>query len=465
MIKNLEISQEAIELISPQKATQMNILPLRVEGGTLLVGATEPFNTAYLNDIAFYTGLKVLPQSMPLEAIQENLKRLLDTDSNQSHAQAKPDPAISDFSIVESVDQLIREAIKCAASDIHFESFEEYFRVRFRLDGHLTEISTFPPKKSAQIISRIKILANLDISERRRPQDGRITYQYNNYFVDIRVSILPTSYGEKIVLRILDRNQLRLDFPSLGLEVEHQKLFAKYLRYPFGMILVTGPTGSGKSTTLYAALRQIHSVEKNILTIEDPVEYNIPGINQSAAKPEIGYTFANALRTFLRQDPDIIMVGEIRDKETAEIAIRAALTGHLVLSTLHTNDSISAIIRLIDMGVEPFLVASSVKLIIAQRLVRTLCKCKTEKVEDGKIIYTKTGCPECKFSGYRGRTALHEFFEVDEEISDMISKNASLSQLRSKVYQKGFKTLKDIGLDKIHAGSTTLEEVLRETML
>ncbi len=464
MNQQIEMTKEALQLISPKKAAQMNILPLRVEEGTLFVGAAEPFNKNFLDDIAFYAGLKVVAEALSPEIIRMYLLELQSTDSGQpdNHQQIKATPH-TDFSVINYVEQIIREAIVSAASDIHFEVFEEFFRIRYRIDGHLAEIAQITPQKSAQVISRIKILANLDISERRRPQDGRIKFQHGNYFIDIRVSCLPTSFGEKIVLRILDRNQLRLDFTALGFDETQQQILGKYLKYPHGMILATGPTGSGKTTTLYAALQHIHSIEKNILTIEDPVEYNLPGINQSAVKPDIGYTFAGALRTFLRQDPDVIMVGEIRDRETAEIAIRAALTGHLVLSTLHTNDSLSAIIRLIDMGIEPFLVSSSVRLILAQRLVRTLCTCKTFDPESNS--YVKKGCPTCKFSGYKGRTALHEFFEITEEMSEMISKGATLSQLRNKAIETGFITLKEDGMKKISLGLTTPEEVLRETML
>lgn len=467
MNKKIEINNDALQLVSPQKAVQMNILPLRIDKGILHVGAVEPFNKNHLDDIAFYTGLKVVPTPFPLEIIHETLKSVLSSDTVYTGNQPIPkETIVSDSSVIEYVEQIIREAVKLTASDIHFEVYEEFFRIRYRIDGHLCEISNIAPQKSAQVISRIKILANLDISERRRPQDGRIKFQYGTYFVDIRVSCLPTSFGEKIVLRILDKNQLRLDFETLGLDEIQRATLKKYLKYPYGMILVTGPTGSGKSTTLYVALQQLHSIEKNILTIEDPIEYNLPGINQSAVKPDIGYTFAAALRTFLRQDPDVIMIGEIRDKETAEIAIRAALTGHLVLSTLHTNDSISAIIRLIDMGVEPFLVASSVKLILAQRLVRTLCKCKTSiQTPDGETEYKAHGCTECKFTGYKGRTALHEMFEIDEELSELISRNVSLPELRSKTLEKGLRSLKEIGNNKIKLGITTMEEVLRETML
>lgn len=315
-------------------------------------------------------------------------------------------------------------------------------------------------------------MANLDISEKRRPQDGKIRFSHNNNDIDIRVSSLPTSFGEKIVLRILNRSQMQLELSKLGLDNDQLELLQKKIHLPYGMILVTGPTGSGKTTTLYAALQQIHSIEKNILTIEDPIEYNLEGINQSNVKPEIGYDFANALRSFLRQDPDVIMVGEIRDHETAEIAIRSSLTGHLVFSTLHTNDSISAITRLIDMGVEPYLVSSSVKLIIAQRLVRKLCECSAglnNNISDSLVVshdgYIRNGCAKCSYTGYSGRTAIFEFLAIDEKIADLISQKASSAVIKKTALENGFKSLKESGMEKIKLGLTTYDEVLRETTL
>ena len=312
-------------------------------------------------------------------------------------------------------------------------------------------------------------MAGLDISEKRKPQDGKIKYRNKSYDVDIRVSTLPTSFGEKTVLRILDKSNLELDVEKLGLAKDQLSIVLKNLQRPYGMILVTGPTGSGKSTSLYSFLNSIHRVEKNILTIEDPIEYNIPGINQCNVKPDIGFSFANALRSFLRQDPDIIMVGEIRDKETADIAVRAALTGHLVFSTLHTNDSISAITRLIDMGVDAFLVAASVKLIIAQRLVRKLCSCKskTQTGSNGTQInsFARNGCFECGMTGYRGRTALFEILEITEDLAELISSEASITEIRNKALENGFVSLRQSGLSKIQSGITTNEEVIRETTL
>ncbi|HEX3072195.1 MAG TPA: GspE/PulE family protein, partial [Ignavibacteriales bacterium] len=322
------------------------------------------------------------------------------------------------------------------------------------------------------VASRLKIMADLDISEKRRPQDGRIRFPHNNKTVDIRVSTLPTSYGEKIVLRILDKSNIQLELSTLGMSAEQFGIIEQNIKLPYGMILVTGPTGSGKTTTLYAALKHIHSVEKNIMTVEDPIEYNLEGINQSAVRPEIGYDFASALRSFLRQDPDIVMVGEIRDKETAEIAIRASLTGHLVFSTLHTNDSVSAITRLIDMGIEPFLVAASVKMIIAQRLVRKLCACKIKNGKDylqnllkTENSYKKNGCAKCGGTGYKGRTALYEVLKINEELTELITSGAPLGQIKAKAKEGGFISLRDIGVEKINSGITDHEEVLRETML
>lgn len=365
---------------------------------------------------------------------------------------------ISSLSNIDFVDQFIGNAIKINASDIHFECSENTFRVRYRVDGHLREVHATSSAKSSSVMSRLKIMANLDISEKRRPQDGRIRFGNNKNAVDIRVSTLPTNYGEKIVLRILDKSQVELDLAKLGMNRQQLEILQNKIKIPYGMILVTGPTGSGKTTTLYSTLKEINSVEKNILTIEDPIEYDLEGINQSNVKSDIGYDFANALRAFLRQDPDVIMVGEIRDKETAEIAIRASLTGHLVFSTLHTNDSISALTRLIDMGIEPFLVASSVKLIIAQRLVRKICGCRKTNVKEKE-------CTVCGGTGYKGREALFEIVEITEDLSELISRNATHREIKTLAVNNGFKSLRDSGEEKINLGITTKEEVWRETML
>ncbi|MGD8782116.1 MAG: GspE/PulE family protein [Ignavibacteria bacterium] len=472
---NLEnIPAEVSGLLQPEIAFENNILPLKRENGTLFVGLPDINDLKLINDLGFDTGLKIEPVEIPAEVILNKLKELYpDYEFQAGNGYQNGSGNItSDYSNVEFVNQVISAAIKSKVSDIHFEALEDSFRVRCRIDGYLREISRIPKQRSAGICSRIKVMANLDISERRRPQDGRIRFNYQGRDVDIRVSFLPANYGEKIVLRLLDKSQLKLDLSKLGLTNKQLELVQEKIKLPFGMILLTGPTGSGKTTTLYAALRHIHTIEKNILTVEDPIEYNLEGINQCNVKPDIGFDFANALRTFLRQDPDVIMVGEIRDSETAEIAIRSSLTGHLVFSTLHTNDSVSGISRLIDMGIEPFLVASSVKMIIAQRLVRTLCNCKVKETNptitkeiNSENIYKKKGCEKCNFTGYTGRTAIYEMFNVSEEIAEMISGHAATAEIKRKAKEQGFKTLRESGIEKILQGVSTYEEVLRETTL
>ncbi|HEX2961748.1 MAG TPA: GspE/PulE family protein [Ignavibacteriales bacterium] len=474
-----EITPEALSLLPAKKAYEENVLPLKVEKGEFHVGLSGARNQKVINEIAFYTGYRIIPHEVPQEIILAKLKEVYPASAAEERrgaSEQKSDPSMDVASLegsnVEFVNQVIQGAVKSGSSDIHLEVYENLFRVRYRIDGHLREMFNLPKERSQAVISRLKIMANLDISEKRRPQDGRIRFPYQDKTIDIRLSTLPTNFGEKVVLRILDKSQVQLDLRKLGLNESQHSTLSKNLRLPYGMILVTGPTGSGKTTTLYASLKEIHSVEKNILTAEDPIEYNLEGINQSSMRPDIGYDFASALRTFLRQDPDIIMVGEIRDKETAEIAVRASLTGHLVLSTLHTNDSVSAITRLIDMGIEPFLVSSSIKLIIAQRLVRTLCCCRKESQKKSlhdilktETVYEKNGCEKCSFTGYKGRSAIYEILEIDEDIAEMIPLNMREKEIRQKALEKGFITLRDSGLEKIKSGLTTYEEVLRETML
>ena len=466
----MEISNDALALLSVKKAFELNVIPVKILNGALHLGISNKYDQKVINDLSFYTGLKIVPVEMPSDVILNKLKEVYDTsEMNITNGEdQKQDNAITDYSNVDFVNQVISNAIKTGASDIHFEGYETIYRVRYRIDGHLREILNLPKTRSLAIASRLKIMANLDISEKRRPQDGRIRFNYNSKTIDLRVSILPTNFGEKIVLRILDKSQVELDLTKLGLNSSQLEILSRNIKNPYGMILVTGPTGSGKTTSLYSILKTIHSVEKNILTIEDPIEYNLDGINQSSVRPEIGYDFANALRSFLRQDPDIIMVGEIRDKETAEIAIRASLTGHLVFSTLHTNDSISAITRLIDMGIEPFLVSSSVRIIVAQRLVRILCSCKvksTKKVMGLEHHYDKKGCEKCSYTGYKGRRAIFELFEINNDLADMISKNSPYKEIKNKAIENGFLSLRDSGIEKILSGATTIEEVWRETML
>lgn len=475
----VNISDEVKTIISQKKIVEYNILPLKVEDGSLYIGIANKNNRRIINDLNFYTGRKIIPVEMPSEIILKKIKEIyfLDDEKKElaketNNTESSNENYIMEGSNVEFVNQVITGAIKSGSSDIHFETFENSLRIRYRIDGQLREVFNLQKEKSMAVASRLKIMANLDISEKRRPQDGRIRFSYNDKMVDIRLSTLPTNYGEKIVLRILDKSQLQLDLTKLELNEEQLKILYKKLSIPYGMILVTGPTGSGKTTTLYASLRHIHSVEKNILTVEDPIEYNLDGINQSNVRPDLGYDFAGALRTFLRQDPDIIMVGEIRDRETAEIAIRASLTGHLVLSTLHTNDSISAVTRLIDMGIEPFLVASSVKLIIAQRLVRRLCSCKVPSQNKSMkeflktdVLYDKCGCEKCSYTGYKGRLAIFELLDVTDDFCELVTKNSGVKELRERADESGFISLRESGIEKIRSGLTTYEEVLRETML
>ncbi|MGD8781984.1 MAG: GspE/PulE family protein [Ignavibacteria bacterium] len=468
------IPKEIVSTISAQTAFEKNVLAIKKNNGTLSVAMPNVKNIKLVNDLSFDTGFKINPVEVPAELILEKLKEYYPDYNTGSNGlpESGNENINGNYSNVEYVNQVISSAIKQKASDIHFEVMENAYRVRYRIDGHLTEVSNIKKSRSAAIISRIKIMSNLDISEKRRPQDGRILFAHENKNIDIRVSCLPASFGEKVVLRILDKSQLNLELKSLGLNDAQYELFRNKIKSPFGMILVTGPTGSGKTTSLYAALKEIHSIEKNILTIEDPIEYNLDGINQCNVKSDIGFNFANALRSFLRQDPDIIMLGEIRDQETAEIAIRSSLTGHLVFSTLHTNDSISGITRLVDMGVEPYLVAASVKLIIAQRLVRKLCDCKVPD-DKAKIIgnveikksFKKKGCPKCKFTGYKGRMAIFELFEVTDEIAELITANKPLAVIKEKALKNNFISMRESGIEKIKNGITTYEEVLRETML
>lgn len=463
-------------IIPAQYAFENNVLPIRLDARDFYVALQNKEDIRLIKDIEFNTGYNIIPSELPGEVILKKLRELFPEGGEQNSSQGISNNiqsnSISNYSNIDIVNQIIGNALREGASDIHLEVFESQFRVRYRIDGYLREVLNMPYHKSLPVISRIKIMSNLDIAEKRRPQDGKIKYQSDNHSIDIRVSSLPTVYGEKIVLRLLDQSNLQLNLAKLGLDEKQLETFTRVLKVPYGMVLVTGPTGSGKTTTLYAALKYIHSVDRNILTIEDPVEYNLEGINQSHVKPDIGYDFSTALRAFLRQDPDIIMVGEIRDRETAEVAIRASLTGHLVLSTLHTNDSVSAITRLIDMGIEPYLVSAALKLVIAQRLVRNLCDCKVvdsshpnNSLPSGSVVYKKSGCDRCGYTGYKGRSALFELFEISETIQELVSRRATLGEIRNKVKEDGFHSLRNSGIEKLIKGITSYEEVMRETTL
>jgi len=497
-ITQVEIPPEVLKLVPVDVVQKHKVLPVSRAGSTLVVAMADPTNYMVIDDLKFLTGYNIdvvvaeegalkkaldrfYDQSASLAEVMSNLEELeLEVVGGEEELNIEElEKATSEAPVVKLVNLILTEAIKREASDIHIEPYERKFRVRYRIDGVLYEIMSPPLKLKNAIISRIKIMASLDIAERRLPQDGRIKLKALGKEMDFRVSVLPTLFGEKIVLRLLDKSALQLDMTKLGFEEQALAHFREAIYRPYGMVLVTGPTGSGKTTTLYSALSELNRTSHNISTAEDPVEYNLPGINQVQIHEEIGLNFASALRAFLRQDPDIIMVGEIRDFETAEIAIKAALTGHLVLSTLHTNDAPSTIHRLLNMGVEPFLVSSSVNLILAQRLVRKICPdCRQEEDlpvqalvelgmsrEDARntVLYRGRGCERCSGTGYKGRVALYEVMPVRDEMREAILEGASVSELKRIGRKAGMKTLRESGLQKIREGVTTVEEVARVT--
>ena len=493
-LDEINSDEHSIELIPPEVATKFQVVPIKREGRVLTVAMANPDNIFAIDDIKFITGLEVRAVVATETAIKRAIDRFyesadslaevmkdmqedfeiveeMDDDSGVAEAQSEDAP------VVKLVNSLIADAVNKGASDIHVEPFEKKLRVRYRIDGVLHEMMSPPYRMKGAVTSRLKIMAELDIAEKRVPQDGRIKIRIGPKKIDLRVSSLPTIYGEKIVMRILDKSNLQIDLTKLGFQPEALQKLVKGIEMPYGMVLVTGPTGSGKTTTLYSALNKINLPEFNIMTAEDPVEYNIDGINQVMVHEEIGLTFAAALKAFLRQDPNIVMVGEIRDLETASIAVKAALTGHLVLSTLHTNDAPSTINRMIDMGIEPFLVSSSVNVIMAQRLVRKLCsKCKQkEKIHPEALrdlgitsdevfdIYKAGGCPACSNTGYSGRTGLYEVMPVSDTLREMILNRASAAEIKEQAVREGMHSLRSDGIWKVKNGITSLEEVLRES--
>lgn len=500
-LKELEIDPAVIALIKREVVEKYSVIPINRAGSTVIFAATDPSDLHLKDNLEFATGYKVeivvATESSLKEAISryydssgDALSRIITEIGEADLEVAQPEDADSDpeslktaseeAPVVKYVNSLLLDAIQKRASDIHLEPYEKSFRVRYRIDGVLYEIKAPPLKLKDAIISRIKIMAELDIAQRRLPQDGRIKIKFaQGREMDFRVSIFPTLFGEKVVLRLLDKSNLQLDMTKLGFDPEQYVAFKAAIHRPFGMVLVTGPTGSGKTTTLYSALSELNKPDTNIMTAEDPVEFNLPGINQGQMSEEIGLSFAAALRSFLRQDPDIIMVGEIRDFETAEIAVKAALTGHLVLSTLHTNDAPSTINRLLNMGIEPFLVGSSVNLVLAQRLVRKVCsQCRerisvpeqalldlqipAEEVADYEI-FKGNGCQSCNNSGYKGRIALYEILVVTSEIQEFILHGASSLEIKREAMRLGMKTMRQSGLVQLKAGVTTMEEVARAT--
>jgi type IV pilus assembly protein PilB len=522
-LAQFEIDPSVIKLIPADTAQKYQVVPLSRSGATLTIAMTDPTNVFAMDDIKFMTGYNVEPVVASEAAVVEAIKRYYSTGVKAAVAMVASGPstlelatkgleemqtleaAAGDVEVLEDLEEINAEAlarqgeeapvvrlvnvvlmsaIQKGASDIHIEPYEKELRIRYRVDGILYNIMAPPLKLRDAISSRLKIMAKLDIAEKRLPQDGRIKIRFSDNGtskeIDFRVSVLPTLFGEKIVMRLLDRDKLMLDMTKLGFEEESLSKFEAAIERPWGMVLVTGPTGSGKTNTLYSSIARINTPETNIMTAEDPVEFNLAGINQVQVRENIGLSFAAALRSFLRQDPNIILVGEIRDFETAEIAVKAALTGHLVLSTLHTNDAPSTINRLMNMGIEPFLVASSVHLICAQRLVRRVCsRCATPAPvpaaglvqagftpEDARTVTPMkgTGCDTCNKTGYKGRVGLYEVMEIGDELRELILVGASGLELRRKAVEKGMITLRQSGLRKVKAGVTTLEEVVRETV-
>jgi type IV pilus assembly protein PilB len=509
-----EVDPNVIKLIPMETSMKYQILPLSRVGSSLTVAMVDPTNVFAMDDIKFMTGFNIEPVVASESAITDAIKKHygtvedverkkeieeivsfidegqaesveLEAEDESSLNLAALEKAAEEAPVIKLVNYILTDAVKRGASDIHMEPYEKEYRVRYRIDGMLQTMMNPPTKLRDAIISRVKIMSKLDISEKRLPQDGRIMIKMmhngKKKQLDFRVSVLPTLHGEKVVMRLLDKENLRLDMTKLGFEQESLTKFQKAIFKPYGMVLVTGPTGSGKTNTLYSSIAQLNKPDTNIVTAEDPVEFQLPGINQVQMKEQIGLNFAAALRSFLRQDPNIILVGEIRDFETAEIAIKAALTGHLVLSTLHTNDAPSTISRLMNMGIEPFLVATSVHLICAQRLARRVCAdCKVEEdvapqvlidagytPEEVKTVkvYKGQGCATCTNRGYKGRVGLYEVLEITDELRELILVGASALEIKRKAIEQGMISLRRSGLIKVAAGMTTLEEVIRETVL
>jgi type IV pilus assembly protein PilB len=493
VLSHVLVDPEVVKRVPETLARRYQLVPLYQKDNLLTVAMVDPLNIYALDDLQRLTRMEVQPvvstEEDVMKAIDryygvtspmEEVVREYDVQAAEEEDHTKPaqvNAVADDTPVVRLVNMLIHQAVKEGASDVHIEPDSDILRVRFRVDGILREVMSPPRALHAGVVSRIKIMSNLDIAERRASQDGRVQLKVESKQIDLRISTLPTIFGEKVVMRILDKSGMLLGMEEMGLAPEVLAQFRKYIRKPYGLILVTGPTGSGKTTTLYAALNEVNSIDKNIVTIEDPVEYQLKGINQTQVNPVVGMTFAEGLRSILRQDPDIIMVGEIRDTETANIAIQAALTGHLVLSTLHTNDAAGATARLVDMGVEPFLAASSLLTVLAQRLVRKNCtRCKKDidppstllselglDRASGLHIQRGEGCQDCRGTGYAGRVGAYELLEVDDTVRRLIVSRAPSTEIRSAAQKSGFRVLREDGLEKACRGLTTLEEIFRVT--
>jgi type IV pilus assembly protein PilB len=493
------VPPEILRLVPAAIARKHEVIPIGRSAGALTLAMVDPTNLSAVDDVAFRTGMRVCPVISLPSRIREAIEASYDggraglasalsdaeaeAGSGDGEARERLDPnelraSAEHVPVVRLVTMILLEAVQRGASDIHLEPGEHAFHVRYRVDGVLQDVMNPGKRLEPAVVSRIKIMANLDIAERRLPQDGRIKFRDAGREIDFRVSIIPSLFGESVVLRLLDKSSLRLDLTQLGFDGWSLEQFEKAVHSPHGMILVTGPTGSGKSTTIYSALQTVNSPDIHILTLEDPVEYNLPRVNQVQVKEEIGLTFASALRSFLRHDPDVILVGEMRDLETAQIATRAALTGHLVLSTLHTNDAASTVARLLDMGIPPFLLSSSLRLVVAQRLIRKICEeCKAPHDIDeasfapympmrgtGRVtVFRGRGCPACAQTGLKGRIAIYEVLPVTKEIKELIAHGAPPAEICKVGRDQGMRTLREAGLQKVLEGMTTLEEVLRVT--
>ncbi len=497
-LADVRVSAEALELLPYELANRYKVFPLEADDNEVELAVCDPLDMDAIDSISHVIQRSITCRVAPLEDIEKAIHQYYDgaqADKVDSMFSGLEEVGVDDLDlptgeegdvgedeapIIRYVHMVISEALKRRASDIHMEPLEKRFRVRYRIDGVLHEVENPPKRLQPSIISRIKLMADVSIAEKRVPLDGRINIKVGPKVIDLRVSTLPTAFGESIVMRILDKEGLNLGLPQLGFFSDDQATFERIIAMPDGVFLVTGPTGSGKSTTLYSALNCINHPDRKIITVEDPVEYEMPGVNQVQVRRDVGMTFSAALRSMLRQAPNIIMVGEIRDKETAEIAINAALTGHMVFSTLHTNDAPSAISRLVDIGIKPFLVAAALRAVLAQRLVRRICpNCKQAHTPDEKLLSSLgirsdqaldanfmlgKGCPKCNSTGFRGRVGVFEMFTMSEELQQMVYENASLVALRNKSKEMGMRTMREDGMRKVIAGVTTPEEVLHSTV-
>lgn len=482
-LENYRVNMKSVKLISQKLAKKHIVIPIQLKDEKLVLAMADPLDIVAIDDVKMMTNLNIEPVISTISSILNAIERYYQSDISENNKKNKIETIkkeniyntifddIKHSPIVKLVNTLIKQAIRLKASDIHIEPVDNVVRMRYRIDGDLHEIMKSSITSHSAIITRIKIIGNMDIAEKRLPQDGRIEMNYEDVQVDLRISTIPTVFGEKAVIRLLDRNSFLLKKEQLGFSGYNLRLFSKALKSPNGIILVTGPTGSGKTTTLYAGLSELNTIHKNIITIEDPVEYHLKGINQIQVNKRAGLDFAKGLRAILRQDPDIIMIGEIRDDETAKIAVRAAITGHLVISTIHTNDAPSTIARLKDMGIAPYLISSSIIVIIAQRLVKKLCnRCKQEyksskqeqqilDIDESITLYKANGCGFCNKSGYEGRTAIHEIMPLNDNIKNIINNNVNVTKIKEKAVKNGMKTLKDSCVQLVIEGITTMDEL------